>query len=262
MAISNILRLQPNPHLIMKPLPLLLALSIATRLSAQEKFIEVTVSDTVLAEAKTFVYRLEMPTRDIYNDEVHAKDPSAYRQVIAQREKKRQQSFDSLLLSIKQKGFTVLPLTAQDTFMVISLEMPTFSRRILVHTVDSLSQIYQLIRNDSRITASVSTSVAPDESDYQKALSKKLISEATEKAENIAALTHHHLGGVISVTSKPEEPGGGWTSYPPLSALGDAMTPGWQTTLKSSQLEVLAATLSVNTLYPIKATFIVRFAVE
>jgi hypothetical protein len=245
----------------MKSLFLLLALSITTQLSAQEKFIEVTVSDTVLAEAQTFVYKLSVAKDD--NPFYYTARNTNPAQLMEQQSKHAKRSLDSLILTLKQRKFNILPLSAQDTFEMAPLSYRAFSRRILVHTLDSLVQLFQLIKNDTRITSTVDVAIASDESTYQKALWEKLIAKATEKAKNIAAFTNHRITGVLSVTDTPEEKNaGGWTSYPPLSALGDANVPGWHTTLKPTQLEVLASTLPVNTLYPIKATFIVRFALE
>lgn len=240
----------------MKFLLFSLALTIATELHAQQKFIEVTVSDTVLAQAQTFVYKLTaiddfMP----YDTSVSAD------QAIEQRKSNSKRTLDSLIFILQQKGFNIQPLSTQDTFMLVSSAGITFSRRILIHSVDSLSQLYQLIKNNTRLMASVEVAVARDESVYQKALWKKLLAVAAEKAKTLAVSTNHRITGVISITDKPEYMTvGGWTSYPPLSR--DFVIPGWHTTIGASELEVLNSTFPINTLYPIRGTCVVRFAME
>ena len=243
----------------MKPLFLLLALTLTIHLSAQEKFIEVTVSDTVLAEAQTFVYKLSVAKDD--NTPYYSARNVDPAQLMEQQGKRAKRSLDSLILTLKQKRFNILPLSAQDTFEMAPLSDRTFSRRILVHSLDSLLQLYQLIKNGAHITSSLDVAVAGDESAYQKALWEKLIARATEKAKNIAALTNHRITGVLSVTDTPEEKGsGGWTSYPPLSR---AFTiPGWHTTIGPAETDVLVSNVPISTFYPIKATCIVRFTVE
>jgi len=147
--------------------------------------------------------------------------------------------------------------------MTISMSDQVFSRHFLVHTLDSLSQLYQLIKNNKHVSATVEVNVASDESPYQQALWKKLIAGATDKAEHIAASTHHKITGILSVTEKPEDkiPGAsGWTSYPPLSRAYEIA--GWHTTIGPSEVQVLTSTWPINTLYPIKGTFVVRFSVE
>jgi len=243
----------------MKPLFLLLALSITIHISAQEKFIEVTVSDTVLAEAQTFVYKLSV-TKDEISSYYPARNSNPV-QLMEQQNKRAKRSLDSLIQTLKQKRFNILPLSARDTFEMTPLSDRTFSRRILVHTLDSLAQLYQLIKNDARIIATLDVTIAGDESSFQKTLWQKLISKATEKAKNIAAFTNHRITGVLSVTDTPEDKTtGGWTSYPPLSRYFSV--PGWHTTIGPAETDVLVSNAPISTLYPIKATCVVRFAIE
>ncbi|MDO6431884.1 SIMPL domain-containing protein [Flavitalea sp. BT771] len=243
----------------MKPLSLLLALTITTRLSAQEKFIEVSVSDTVLAEAQTFVLKLSVAKDD--NTLYYSARNANPTQLMEQQNKHAKRSLDSLILTLKQKRFSILPLSAQDTFEMASLSDRTFSRRILIHTLDSLAQLYQLIKNDGRITSSVEVAVAGDESACQKALWEKLIAKATEKATHIAAFTNHRITGVLSVTDTPEEKSsGGWTSYPPLSRY--YALPGWHTSIGPAETDVLVSNVPISSFYPIKAACRVRFSVE
>ena len=243
----------------MKPLFLLLALSITIHVSAQEKFIEVTVSDTVLAEAQTFVYKLSVAKED--NPLYYTARNSNPIQSMEQQNKRAKRSLDSLIQILKQKRFNILPLSAQDTFEIASLLDRRFSRRILVHTLDSLAQLYQLIKNDARITATLDVTIAGDESAFQKTLWQKLISKATEKAKNIAAFTNHRITGVLSVTDTHEDKNtGGWTSYPPLGRYFNV--PGWHTTIGPAETDVLVSDVPISTLYPIRAACIVRFTVE
>jgi hypothetical protein len=104
--------------------------------------------------------------------------------------------------------------------------------------------------------------VLTDQSPYQKALYKKLIAEATSRAQTIASYAHRPLGRIISVQEKnTEKSDGGWTSYPPLSALRDVEVPGWHTTIYP-RVQILNADARINTLVPIANVLTVRFAIE
>jgi len=244
----------------------LLFLSILALLTgatySQEKYIEVTVSDTVLAEANTYVYKIVMSnfTIERYMDRIvdtgNGRDHAAITDRLLNAARVH---FDSLLSVIRQKGYTVLPMSPQDTFYIDEQGQRPYFRSILTHSLDSLSQLYQLLRNEKNITA-YAVQYA-DESSHQKDLYKKLIATATSKAKIIASYSGRQLGKILFVEEKPVEKGGGWTSYPPLSALGDSEISGWHTTIYPA-VQMLNRTSAINNLIPLANTLVVRFAIE
>ena len=246
----------------MKYLFSLLALSIVGQVTAQEKFIEVTVSDTVLVEANTFVYRVTLsaiPLAD-YAVSHHLN----YEQAMHLERRREMEALDSLIHALQQKGFVALPPSASDSFQTQSMSNRSTYRRILVHTIDSLSRLFQFVKKDLRFEGSVEKARASDESTAQKMLWEKVLVAGRQKATVLAAASGLHITGVLSVIDKAEEKAaGGWTSYPPLSALGDESSiPGWHTTFGPYAENVLVTGVSINTFYPINATFTIRFAVE
>jgi len=236
----------------------LLFLSILVILTStaytQEKFIEVTVSDTVLAETSSFVYKVAMTSYafDRMPDTGNGKD---YEMMVDHLLNIARGHFDSLLAVIRQKGYTVLPLPLQDSFSINEHGMKLYSRTILTHSLDSLARLYQLLRDEKNITAFVAQYA--DESLYQKSLYKKLIAAATSKAKIIAMYSGRQLGKILSVEEKAIEKSTGWTSYPPLSGLDNSVIPGWHTTIyPTEQVSIF------NNLIPLTNTLVVRFAIE
>lgn len=240
----------------MKLLLSLLALCFIGRVTAQEKFVEVTVSDTVLVEANTFVYQVS--AKEPSEDRYAIPGMKSVEQKLEQAKRRQKQMLDSVIQALQQKGFTILPLSADDSLQSARVFERLFSRRILVHTVDSVVRLYQLIKNDPRLDGSVITHTA-DESAAQKALWGKIIAEARKKAMAISEATNHHITGVLSVIDKPQERASGWTSYPPLHE--DYTFPGWHMGTAPEE-NVLVTGVPINTFYPIRATFTVRFAME
>jgi len=220
----------------------------------QEKFIEVTVSDTVLAETSSFVYKVAMTSYafDRMPDTGSGKD---YEMMVDHLLNIARVHFDSLLAVIRQKGYAVLPLSLQDSFSINEHGMKLYSRSIFTHSLDSISRLYQLLRDEKNITA-FAVQYA-DESLYQKVLYKKLIAAATLKAKIIASYSGRQLGKILSVEEKPIEKSTGWTSYPPLSGLDNSVIPGWHTTIYPPEL-----TSTVNNFIPVANTLTIRFAIE
>lgn len=244
-------------------LSILTILTIAVQAQTQDKFIEVTVSDTVLAEATTYIYKVVMSNYAIERLMDRIVDTGSGTDHAAMADRllnSARNHFDSLLSVIRQKGYTVLPMSPQDTFYIDEQGQRPYFRSILTHSLDSLSQLYQLFRDEKNITA-VAVQYA-DELLYQKALYKKLIAVATSKAKIIASYCGRQLGKILSVQEKPIERSTGWTSYPPLSALGESNIPGWHTGTIFPTVQKLNKTPAINNLIPLMNTLVVRFAIE
>jgi len=105
--------------------------------------------------------------------------------------------------------------------------------------------------------------VATRDSAFQDALFRKMLRQARTKAESIAAFTDLHIRGVLAVTEDKNGEGetGGWTSYPPLSALAESVIPGWHTTI-SGPSNIVAGDFTAAGWYPLNGRITVRFWVE
>src|SRR6516225_6859707 len=99
----------------MKLLLLTLLSILSMSLIAQEKFIEVTVSDTVLAPADILIYTVS--TTDYEFDGPLMRDTIANGGIASWRSlKENRYHFDSVISVIRSKGYTLLPLSAPDSF--------------------------------------------------------------------------------------------------------------------------------------------------
>jgi hypothetical protein len=242
----------------------ILALLCCCGAMAQQKFIEVTASDTVLAKANLFVYKITLTPEDDFSEfGGPSKTRRSMEDIMQLRRLKAEHTFDSLKKVLKAEGFNVCKSSLGDSFNIYQHDMPFFSARTVTHSIDSLGLLYRQLRNQKGLIGSLELAVAVPDSSYQKSLFKKILAQAWTKAENIAACNNQHVQGILAVTENKTEEGGtgGWTSYPPLSALGDSMIPGWHTTIRAQASIVIADPISMDW-YPLAGTFTVRFSVE
>ncbi|HTR31800.1 MAG TPA: hypothetical protein VMH27_21150 [Puia sp.] len=248
----------------MKSIFVVLAFFWCVRATGQQKYVEVTVSDTVLVKPDLFVYGLEMTASDDATDytmtrKSHQPVLDLYRQRILQ-EKSR---FDSLKSALKAAGFAVYRSSLGDSVNVLQSDVPVFMARVITRSVDSLGMLSQKLRNVKGLRGYLQAVVATRDSAFQDALFRKMLRQARTKAESIAAFTDLHIRGVLAVTEDKNGEGetGGWTSYPPLSALAESVIPGWHTTI-SGPSNIVAGDFTAAGWYPLNGRITVRFWVE
>lgn len=191
---------------------------------AQQKSIEVTVTDTVYLKATEFWYniRIDDARDDIYDepDTINTYKNYNSRRIRAAENKKRIE--DSLSALLIGKGFAVVPPTAESRF-VQSYDDPGFGINILANSLDSVQVLYNIIKNSPFITGHISGRKATDETAARKRLITKVLAAARVKASVIADVSKLILGAIVSVKEVEKE--AGWVAYPPLSAL--AGNSGW-----------------------------------
>lgn len=224
---------------------------------AQQKTIEVTATDTVYLKATEFWYSIMVD--DAADDMNDAFDTtSAYknynlRRARAAENKKRLE--DSLSALLAGKGFVVLTPAFESSF-ALNYDNHGFGINILVHSVDSVQLLYNIIKNNPLVTAYINIRKASDETAARKRLVAKVLAAARAKAAVIADACKLTLGTITTV--KEVENDGGWVAYPPLSAL--ANVPGWHTT--ASKLNLASAKNAEVDYYAISATLTVTFTAQ
>lgn len=232
---------------------------------AQEKFIEVTISDTAWVKPDHFVYRITVTNE---NDEAVADtaifDPQVYKERRKQKTVQRTRILDSVKLAIKRSGYRILSPTLDDAFSSVGdMEYKVVSILVVTGSIDSLRLLHNIISANQSLQAGVESAFAKDETPDQARLYKKLLAQAAKNATLIATLSERKLGKIIAVTelsaAKNEAPG--WTIYPPLSAMAGSMVPGWHTTIQSKATYNLTNEPIVST-YLISNTLTVKFALE
>jgi len=111
---------------------------------AQQKFIEVTVSDTVLIKADLFVYKIMLtPDEDFTAMAGSSKNQRSYEDMSRQRQMKAGRTFDSLKSVLTAEGFVLFKSSLGDSFNIYQRDMPSFWARIITRSVDSLGILYR-----------------------------------------------------------------------------------------------------------------------
>lgn len=240
----------------------ILSILLCCNAMAQQKFIEVTVSDTVLVKADLFVYKIALaPDREYSEVDTTPRSPQLLEAMIQQRLQNSRRSFDSLRSALSAGGFVLYKSSLEDSFNIIQSDVYYFSMRIMTHSADSLAMLYRRLRDVKGLAGYLELAVAAHDSSYQKKLFKKILGMARIKAETIAAYSDQRVRGVLAVTENKADGGetGGWTSYPPLSALTESVIPGWHTTIRPANIIPASSAMGW---YPLAGTLTVRFGIE
>jgi hypothetical protein len=240
-------------------------LLMVTFLQAQQNYIEVSSEDTILVKADLFIYTINVSVDvdDLQSDTSRAASFIPFTMKIDMRKQEVQLHFDSLKLQLQQMGYQCLSTSLADAFAVQTHWDGSFSASFIINSFDSLIQAFQFIKRQKGVSSFVTVASAKDEAAHRKILYKKLIDEATTKAKYIAFYSHQTILGITSVTENSVEEkkaSGGWTSYGPLSASGDAKIHSTQSSQKFGI--ILSTDPRLINLYPIKGSFTVRFAAK
>jgi outer membrane protein OmpA-like peptidoglycan-associated protein len=233
---------------------------------AQEKFIEVTVTDTAMVKPDQFIYQLMLiPDENFETDTLRYADPVAFRKNSASLKNKRSQQMDSLKQELRKMGFNIFPpnLAEQFNYSAAS-DFYSAGLTVLTGTTDSLKLLVSMIKKNKSFAGVVTSVFARDETSWFKGLHKKIMQQAERNAGDLALLSGRKLGKIISVIQNKEtkEKSSGWAIYPPLSSLYSDTVPGWHTEIKNRNDFVTFSSDEISTRYAIQDTLVVRFAME
>jgi len=241
---------------------LLLSLLISLTGFSQEKFIEVTVSDTVWVKPNQFVYSIAVsPTlgeEGSYNSGGSSFRP--YQKKQSEIANNKRQLLDSIKTLLMKKGFYILPT---DIHYVYSTDDKTMENavNILTPSVDSVQMLYGIANNNASLIGNLSTVYSDKEDEYASLLLKKLIAKAGLKAAEIAGFSNIKIGNIVSVKEDANHPKNGeWTAYPPLSSLPSRLRLQLQELYMPFKSPI--NNLTLTDLYKLENTLVVRFAVQ
>lgn len=243
----------------------ILALLCCCQVIGQQKYIEVTVSDTVMVKPDVFIYRIVSAPWDealSYVTPRKGRESGGINYALLQSNGIHR--FDSLKTALKAHGFAVLPQALADSVNFTNESaMRNLSCKVITHSVDSLGMLYRMLADHAGLSCMLESAVAADDSVYQKKLFGKTFAKAHAKAEGLAVYSRQQVRDVLSVTeSKAEESAiYGWTSYPPLSSLSSDYISGWHTTIRSSFQTAILDTEHLGW-YPLILVLTVRFSAE
>ncbi|HEX4849877.1 MAG TPA: hypothetical protein VFV08_03675, partial [Puia sp.] len=175
-----------------------------------------------------------------------------------------QKAFDSLIADLKKRGFRILPRTFEDSFRIMSNRYTIYSANIYLRSIDSVSQLYGILKNEKYLGGAYLVGQAQNESDCRKNLYKKILEKATAKAKMMAGSSKRKIAGVMSITenkSDEDNPEGGWIVYQSLSAPRMSDLPRGAATALSVP-DSIANESDIIQFYPIHASFTIRFSLE
>lgn len=238
-----------------------------SRVIAQQKFIEVTVADTVVAKADVFVYKIMLAPDEDYSSLTGSPKYQQQVEAMAQRRKQKlRHTFDSLRSALKSRGFVLYNSSLEESVNIYQRDISMLSMRILTHSVDSLEMLSRQLQRHEGLTGYLEVAMAAHDSVFQKRLFKKNLEKAWAKAESIANYSNQHVRGVLTVTENKDEGGatGGWTVYPPLSYMAESVIPGWHTTVAKTPVNIVPPEPEPSSLdwYLIAGAFTIRFWIE
>jgi uncharacterized protein YggE len=211
----------------MKYLCLTLAmLAISSTLLSQnntaEKFIEVTVEDTLKAEPDYFEYAVSITPYTADEDMASYKDDflvEKYQREVSDAHEKLQQVLKKHKIRYKSNKSSIYlksPGPADTSFEYV----------LPFNNSKQLSSFYDDIKEIQQIEGYIIFSKSSKSDMYEKKLTEKVIAKAWDKASLMAQAAQVKLGSVIQIRemtindlSLPSPADSGWTAYPPLHVL-------------------------------------------
>ena len=231
---------------------------------SQQKFVEVTVNDSVWAKPDWYIYRVNIVKSDYSMDSTSpaVSMVSQYSELFPQSKLSNRALKDSLEFIIKQKGFYVLPATIKEKFEYNNRfeDFKPYHIDIMTGSADSLKLLFDLVSKQNDISGVLIKVFSKDESGYTRILNKKLLASAQNKAIQLASFGKQKIGAIISITEKNDLANEDWTIYPPLSALRDSQVPGWHTS--NFGYSSIIAGNEQSCYYVISSSLIVRYSLE
>ena len=185
-----------------------LFLFVSSSSAQTNPYVEVLVSDTMQLDPDEIIYAVKYshwsPAIDTLPTVAFDLDPT-----MAVLQEVRQIIQAIKLDTIKTENYEVSPDR--------SYEGPVIFIRF--KSMDKLQEFTSRIEKLERIKGWVRSMLMTQENAAEKILFRRLFNQAKAKAEVLAQIAGKKLGNVVFVKEQPTE--GGWTMYPPLSALDE-----------------------------------------
>lgn len=217
-------------------LPLLFVLFCNTAFCQLEnEFVEVLVQDTIKFDADEIVFTLYI-RKNIYDAPFTGKvneDKNRIRQT--------NHAYEVIKGIIQEQKIDTFP--PNDYAIPEDIYGGMISRMIVLRFKNAiqLSRFIKSVSSQSNLSGDVVSKKTDHADSYKEMLTKKLLDKAFSDAKNIAEQSRRTLGKIIQVKEENIETGqepGGWTSYPPLSALSQTIA---ATTFSPDRVQVIIA---------------------
>lgn len=206
---------------MLKAFLLLFALLTAPLLFAQKNdFVEVTVQDTLQLDAEEIIYTVNSAEADLGATTM---DSTTVESTKISRPSPVPNA--DPLYEVRQIIQAMHLDTLSDVSYTVSNNAYYRARnpvRIRFRSTVQLKEFTARVRKLEGIAGAITGLTSSKEKTYGNILAQLLFNQAKAKAEALAQIAGKKLGSVFSI--KEEAAQGGWTMYPPLSAI-----PGWRT---------------------------------
>jgi hypothetical protein len=207
--------------------------------NAAEKFIEVTVEDTLKAEPDYFEYAVSATSYTADETIISDEDKllvARQQQEVSDAHEKLQQVFKIHRIPYKSNNSSIY-------LKSVGRADTSFEYILPFTNSEQLSSFYDDIKEIQQIQGYITLSKSSNSEMYEKKLIEKVIRKATDKANLIAQAAQVKLGSIIQIRetalnngSLSSSAGSGWTVYPPLhvlpqGAIADLLQITYKTTL-------------------------------
>ncbi|MCD6065005.1 MAG: hypothetical protein K0R82_2916 [Flavipsychrobacter sp.] len=209
---------------------------------AQEHFVEVVVTDTILIPADQFIFQV-MAMPDDMTMETATTTPIDYSRRERQMRQRQKSMLDSLQAKLMRSGFIPAPLSISDM-----ASGRGYGNQFLTYQLVSeaeLRRFQHALRDAGAVNAVLQSAVSTKEIDYQQRLYAKMMDKARANASALAALSGRKLGSILMVSETADE-NNRWNPYMP--------------TISSRRPGMMSAdTPEVNANYALRGKLLVRF---
>ncbi len=215
---------------------------------AQNSYIELTVTDTMLVKADYFHLRVNIvPDYDNTIDTIGLKtDPDYYKNKLERQRQKQLEQVHKVEILLKENGFLLEPIALGELNYKSSVP---FSSVVTTTNTKALQFLLNLSKTGKGITFNLLNVGSKNEEEKYNKLFKKVLDKAKEKATYIASLQNKKLGGIISLIDKRLE-----STYSYVNA---ALITGY-----GVRKENIVAENGIYDMYPISNTIVIKFALK
>lgn len=187
----------------------------------KDEFIEVMVEDSMQVEPEEIFYMVMLASVHTAFDTIYIENTPPVR-IKPDIEESKTEKLYKLIARMK------LDTVALKEFNITTNEYREAEKTIVLHfrSKTKLQEFIKEVKKIQGLTGSIASVKHSKIEIYEQQLTKKLLSKAKSNATFIAEHSGKKAGRILQVREEqPDEAHGGWTMYPPLSALSQANYP-------------------------------------
>ncbi len=217
-------------------------------LHAQNNYVEVSVTDTVLLNADYFVFRVNATSELDYNYNIDTAgirtDPNYYRKFAERQRLKQLDALKAIEIKLKETGFLLDPVVLSD---LAYRNNAALNLIVSTHSSQAVTALNELVKTEKGFGFSLTQVGSSQEDAYTAKLMQKLMAKARVKANELARLSGKKIISILSVSDKRnDQPAYQLNNLSVINSLGIDRQKG-------------AGEKGIYTAYPLQGTLFVRF---